>query len=87
VGGRDPQVIRAREERAVRARGMTVVYAVMLSIALLLAIQFLLLMVAVEGFVAGRAALLVPSALGSGVCFLAACRLVGYLSAPRTRGS
>ena len=65
---------RARQERA---RGMTVVYAVMASIAVLLALQFLLLMIGVEGYMAGRRGVLLPSALGSAACFAAACWLIG----------
>ena len=87
MGGRDPEVTRARREQAERARGMTAIYAVMASIILLIVIQSLLLMVAVEGFMAGRGAVLLPSALGSGLCFAASCWLIGYIARPRPKGS
>lgn len=85
MGGRDPEVIRARREQAERARGMTAIYGVMVSIALLVALQFLLLMVAVDGFMAGHATVLVPSAAGSGLCFAGSCWLIRYIAVPRGR--
>jgi hypothetical protein len=81
MGGRDPDLIRARREQSERTRGMTVIYGVMVSITFLVVIQFLLLMVAVDGFMAGRGSVLLPSAAGSGLCFAASCWLVRYLSA------
>ena len=86
MGGRDPQVILSRREQAERARGMTAIYAVMVSIILIIVIQFLLLMVAVEGFMAGRGTVLVPAAVGSGLCFAASCWLIGYIAQPRRSG-
>jgi hypothetical protein len=83
VGGRDPEVTRVRRKQAERARGMTAIYAVMISISLLIAIQFLLLMVSVEGFMGGRGGVLVPAALGSGLCFAGSCWLIGYIARPR----
>ncbi len=85
MGGRDPEVTRARREQAERARGMTAIYGVMVSITLLVVIQFLLLMVAVEGFMGGRGMVLVPSAVGSGLCFAASCWLIRYIATPRAR--
>ncbi len=79
MGGRDPGVRRGREGE------MTVIYAVMGSILLLIVVQFLLLVVAVEGFLGGRPGLLAPAAAGSGLCFAGACWLVRYLSSPRSR--
>ncbi len=87
MGGRDPEVSRARREQAERTRGMTAIYTVMVSIILLIVIQFLLLMVAVERFMGGRGEVLVPAALGSGVCFLASCWLIGYIARPRAKGT
>lgn len=85
MGGRDPEVTRSRREQARRATGMTAIYGVMVSILLLVVIQFLLLLVAVEGFMAGRGAVLLPSAVGSGLCFCGSCWLIRYIAAPRTR--
>ena len=66
-----------RRKRQERTRGMTSVYTVMVSIVVLLLLQFLLLMVGVEGYLGGRRGLLVPSWMGSGACFLMACWLIG----------
>ena len=84
MGGRDPEVTRVRLEQADRARRMTAIYAVMISIGLLIAIQFLLLMIAVEGFIAGREMVLVPAAAGSGLCFASSCWLVRYILPSRS---
>jgi hypothetical protein len=62
---------------------MTAIYAVMVSIMLLIILQFLLLMVAVEGFLGGRRAILLPAAFGSGSCFVAACWLIRHVVRPR----
>ena len=76
---------RARAQQAERTQGMTAVYGVMVSITLLVVIQFLLLMVAVEGFMGGRGTVLIPSAAGSGLCFAASCWLIRYIATPRAR--
>jgi hypothetical protein len=80
MGGRDPEMTRARRQQAERSRGMTAISGVMASITFLVMVQFLLLMVAVDGFMAGRASVLVPSAAGSGFCFAASCWLLRYIS-------
>jgi hypothetical protein len=59
---------------------MTAIYAVMVSIMLLILIQFLLLMVAIEDFMGGRWAVLVPAALGSGLCFAGSLWLIRYIT-------
>jgi hypothetical protein len=73
-----------RRVRAERARGMTVVYAVMVSIMILILLQFLLLMVALEDFLSGNRAVLRGATIGSGFCFAAACWLIRYVSARRS---
>jgi hypothetical protein len=85
MGDRDPSVTLARRQQALRAREMTVIYSVMVSVMVLIVIQFLLLMIAVEGFLGGRTNLLLPSAAGSGACFAAACRLIRYVAAAKSR--
>ena len=73
----------SRRVRAERARGMTVVYAVMISIMILILLQFLLLMVALEDFLSGDRAVLRAAAAGSGICFAAACWLIRYVGGRR----
>jgi hypothetical protein len=75
-----------RRKRQERSRGMTAVYTVMVSMVVLLLLQFLLLMVAVDGYLGGRRALLVPSCLGSGACCVTACWLIGQASRRRAQG-
>jgi hypothetical protein len=62
---------------------MAVVYAVMVSILLLILVQVLLLMVALEDFLSGRRSLLGAAAAGSALCFGGACWLIRYISARR----
>jgi hypothetical protein len=66
---------------------MAVIHAVMACLFLLILVQFLLLMVAVEAFLGARPTVLVPAALGSGLCFAGACWLVRYGIPSRTRGA
>jgi hypothetical protein len=68
-----------RRVRAERARGMTVVYAVMVSTMILILIQYLLLMVALEDFLSGHRAIQWGAAAGSGFCFAGACWLIRYV--------
>jgi hypothetical protein len=68
-----------RRVRAERARNMTVVYAVMVSIMILILIQFLLLMVALEDFLGGHRVILWAAAAGSGFCFIGSCWLIRYV--------
>ncbi len=89
MGDRDVPLKTARRLQAVRAQQMTLIYAVMVCLFLLILLQFLLLMVAVEGFLGGRWEILLPATLASGLCFGGACWLIGYvlrMSAAETRG-
>ncbi len=79
MGDRDDTVKTARRLQAVRTQQMTLIYAVMVCLFLLILLQFLLLMVAVEGFLGGRWAVLLPATLASGLCFGGACWLIGYV--------
>ena len=69
--------------RAERTRGMTVIYAVMVSIMILIIIQFLLLMVALEDFMSGSRSVLSGAAIGSAACFVGACWLIRYVTPRR----
>ena len=77
-------MINPRRVRAERAQGMTVVYAIMVAVILLILLQFLLLMVALEDFLSGSRALLWGAAAGSGACFAAACWLIRYITVRRS---
>lgn len=59
---------------------MTLIYGVMISIFLVIAVQTLLLMVAVDALLAGRRGLLLPSAAASGLCFAGTSWLLRYLT-------
>jgi hypothetical protein len=63
---------------------MTVIYAVMVSIMILITIQFVLLMVALEDFMSGNQSVLSGAALGSGACFAASTWLIRYVISPRS---
>lgn len=68
-----------RQLRAQRVQQMARIYTVMLCLACLLFGQFLLLTVALEGYLGGRASIAAPTALASGLCCMAACWLLRYV--------
>lgn len=72
----------SRQLTAAREKDLTRVYAVMACLVGLILLQFLLLMVAIEGYLGGEGAVILPSAAGSGVCFLGACVLIRGLARP-----
>jgi len=51
----------------------------MVSIMILILIQFLLLMVALEDFLGGHRVILWAAAAGSGFCFIGSCWLIRYV--------
>jgi hypothetical protein len=61
-----------------RAQEVTAIHAVMAGVALVVLIQWVLLSVAVEGYMAGRADLLGFSTLASFLCLAAAWCLIWY---------
>lgn len=79
-----PEVMPTRRVRAERTRSLTVIYAVMVSIMILILLQFLLLMVALEDFLSGHRAILWGAMAASGSCFVAACWLIRYVAGRRT---
>lgn len=54
-------------------------HAILCGVLLLLLLQFLLLAISVEGFMAGRRLHLGAASAGSLVCFAGACGLIRYL--------
>ena len=78
--GRGQSVMTAeRQLRAERTQQMALIYTVMVCLVSLIAVQFLLLTVALEGYLGGRAGVVSPTALVSGLCFVAACWLIRYI--------
>ena len=55
------------------------------TLASLVFVQFLLLTVALQGYLRGHGGMALPTALASGVCFAAACWLIRYLLLPGWR--
>jgi hypothetical protein len=76
--------------RVQRRQQVTVLYAVMTGLVVLVSLQWVLLTVAVEGFLAEQGDLLWPATLASGACFVAACWLIRHapsrLGAPQAKG-
>ena len=82
--GRGPGVMTSeRQLRAERTQQMALIYTVMVCLVSLIAVQFLLLTVALEGYLGGRVAVVSPTALVSGLCFVAAWWLIRYISRAR----
>ena len=78
--GRGQSVMTAeRQLRAERTQQMALIYTVMVCLVSLIAVQFLLLTVALEGYLGRRAGVVSPTALVSGLCFAAACWLIRYI--------
>jgi len=78
--GRGSSVITPeRQLRAERSQQMTLIYTVMVCLVSLIAVQFLLLTVALEGYLGGRTGVMSPTALVSGLCFVASCWLIRYI--------
>ncbi len=79
MGDRDHVLIAARQAAASREKSLTLIYAVMACLVVLILFQFLLLMVSLEEYLAGGGEVLFPAAIGSGVCFVGSCLLIGGL--------
>jgi hypothetical protein len=74
-----------RQLRAQRAQQMSLIYTVMICLAILIFVQFLLLTVALEGYLGGRAEVAWPTAVVSGLCCAAAYWLLRYILVPSQR--
>ncbi|MBM3224140.1 MAG: hypothetical protein FJZ47_10090 [Candidatus Tectomicrobia bacterium] len=73
-------------ERQQRTQQMALIYTVMICLVSLIFVQFLLLTVALEGYLSGRGSIALPTALASGLCWAAACWLIRYVSAADRHG-
>jgi hypothetical protein len=85
MGYRQNLMTSERQLRAQRAQQMSRIYTVMVCLVSLIFVQFLLLTVALEGYLGGRFAVTLPTALVSGLCCAAAYWLLRYLLVPSQR--
>ena len=85
MGDRQTFLTPARQRRAQRAQQMSLIYTVMVCLASLVFVQFLLLTVALEGYLSGRGGVALPTALASGLCCAAAYWLLRYILVPGRR--
>lgn len=76
MGDGDPALSPGRRMRAGRERNLHALYGVMAALLILVALQFLLLMVGVESWMGGRPGILGAAAGASGICFAASCWLL-----------
>jgi hypothetical protein len=68
-----------RQLRAERTHQMTLIYTVMACLVSVIFVQFLLLTVALEAYLSRGNGVVSPTALLSGICFVAACWLIRYI--------
>ena len=71
--------------RSERSQQLASVHAILCGLLLLLLLQFLLLAISVEGFMAGKRLHLGAASAGSLACFAGACGLIRYLFSSRSR--
>jgi hypothetical protein len=85
MGHRQSLMTPARQLRAQRAQQMSRIYTVMVCLGSLIFVQFLLLTVALEGYLRGHIEVTLPTALVSGLCCAAAYWLLRYILGPGRR--
>jgi hypothetical protein len=85
MGHQQSLMTHERQLRAQRAQQMSLIYTVMVCLAILVFVQFLLLTVALEGYLGGRAEMASPTAVVSGLCCAAAYWLLRYIVVPGRR--
>jgi hypothetical protein len=85
MGHRQSLMTPARQLRAQRAQQMSRIYTVMVCLGSLIFVQFLLLTVALEGYLRGHLGVTLPTALVSGLCCAAAYWLLRYILVPGRR--
>jgi hypothetical protein len=62
-----------------KAQEITLIYAVMTCLLIVVVAQFVLLLVSVESFLGGKRDILLPATIASGVCFGGATWLIRYI--------
>ena len=78
--GRGPSLMMPeRQLRAERTHQMTLIYTVMACLVSVIFVQFLLLTIAWEAYLGRGNGVVLPTALLSGICFVAACWLMRYI--------
>ena len=85
MGHRQSLMTPERQLRAQRVQQMSRIYTVMVCLVSLIFVQFLLLTVALEGYLGGRAEVAWPTAMVSGLCCAAAYWLLRYILVPSRR--
>ena len=81
--GRGPSLMTSeRQLRAERTHQLTLIYTVMACLVSVIFVQFLLLTVAWEAYLGRGKGVVSPTALLSGICFVAACWLIRYIPRP-----
>lgn len=85
MGHRQSLMTPARQLRAQRAQQMSRIYTVMVCLGSLIFAQFLLLTVALEGYLRRHIEVTLPTALVSGLCCAAAYWLLRYILVPGRR--
>jgi uncharacterized protein (DUF983 family) len=85
MGHRQNFMTPARQLRAQRAQQMSRIYTVMVCLGSLIFAQFLLLTVALEGYLRRHIEVTLPTALVSGLCCAAAYWLLRYILVPGRR--
>jgi len=66
-------------DRTERWQQLSLVYAVMVCLVLLILLQTLMLNIAVEGYLGGVDKVLLPATVGSGICLACSIWLVSYV--------
>jgi hypothetical protein len=69
----------AAQVRRRKAQEITLIYAVMTCLLIVVVAQFVLLLVSVESFLGGHRDVLFPATLASGACFAGATWLIRYI--------
>ncbi len=62
-----------------RSQQMSLIYAVMVCVAMLILLQTLMLNIAIEGYLGGVSKVVIPATIGSGLCFAGSCWLTVYV--------
>ncbi|HEY7493071.1 MAG TPA: DUF6755 family protein [Candidatus Tectomicrobia bacterium] len=79
MGNRQSLLTPARQRHAKRTQQMSLIYTVMVCLASLVCVQFLLLTVALEGYLGASGGVAIPTTLASGFCFVVVCWLMRYI--------
>ena len=62
-----------------RGQQMSLIYAVMVCVAMLILLQTLMLNIAIEGYLGGVSKVVIPATIGSGLCLAGSLWLTAYV--------